>query len=185
MLEKKLLTLACVLGILACGACFGPIDRQPPMPPPLRPLGDVQSIRVTVTNASEAHHLDPATLSQAIAKQINGLNRLSGPHAESSDEPGGADAVLAVTIARESAHRPKLPSDAGQWWVTYAVAATLTTNDGRVLWRDDGIVLKNEYYLRPEDDKKTSFNWDAPNVKGDKLYSIAYEFARRMIYLGR
>src|ERR1035438_9069294 len=97
MLEKKLLTLACAAGILACGACFLPPlpehHRPPPLPARLA-LAGIQSIRVSVTNTSESHHLDPSDLALAVTKSINELTNETGVSAY--DQRYAGDAVLEI-----------------------------------------------------------------------------------------
>src|ERR1035438_6901552 len=104
MLGKKLLTLACLLGILACGACSGPAYR----PPVVRPMVGVRTIQVVVANDSESRQLDPARLSAAIVVMLNRRHDGIGNgafQATSAETLGDADAVLDVKILKESAHR--------------------------------------------------------------------------------
>lgn len=148
MLKKKLITLACAVGILSFGACFSiPIGQQPSPPPPPPPilldLQGIQSIRVAVENSSESHHLDPQILAQAMANEINWETReaLAGAHIETGAQE--EDAVLNVTILSETATPspqlsvPEPPGTlkAGNWSLLFKISATLTRKDGQVIWR--------------------------------------------------
>jgi hypothetical protein len=164
MLKKKLLTLACALGILSFGACFPiPIGQQPsppPPPPPIRlDLQGIRSIRVAVENRSELQHLDPAILAQEIANQINWQSRgaLVGGHAESGAQY--EDAVLNVTILSETATPspgmsvpgPPGTSRAGNWSLLFKISATLTRKDGLVVWRQSDADYPVPHMFGPAD----------------------------------
>jgi hypothetical protein len=191
MLRKKLLTIGCVLGILACGACFGPLSNKPapPPPPPLRPLGGVHTIRVTVSNTAESHHIDPSKFGRAVISVINSSNQptegRSGLHGISANDPGSADAILAVTILAEDAHRVhqhdlfSLPG----WKVSVTSSATLTANDGRVLWSDSSFTNTRIYYTNGASDKGAAFDWDTTIENGIELFRMTDRMVEEMIYV--
>jgi len=189
MLGKKLLTIGCVLGILACGACFGPVYHgpPPPAPPPLRPMEGVHTIRVTVTNASDTKHFASSRLAQSVIDQINYLSRRrnSGLHAIGSEAAKPADAILAVTILTETPYSVNRLASLGQaeWKVACKASATLTANDGRVIWSDPNLLLTEQFSLDHASDQGATFNWDAPIVKNQTLYMMGFTLVGRMIYL--
>ncbi len=187
MLGKKLLTAGCALGILAIGACFGPIVSNPPPPPPLRPLEGVRTIRVVVTNASETQHITASRLENSVILQINNRfgREMGGLHAISSDDAGSADATLSVTILNESAHRVNRIVSVGQaeWKVTCKSSATLTANNGDVIWSDADLSLMEQFFLDHASDTGATMNWDAPFVKRNALYMLASNLVEKMVYL--
>lgn len=189
MLGKKLLTIVCALGILASGACFGPIDHGPPRPapPPLRPMEGVHTIRVTVTNASDTKHFASSRLAQSVIDQINYLSkrRNSGLHAIGSEGAKPADAVLAVTILTETPYSVNRVGPIGQadWKVACKASAILTANDGRVILSDPNLLLTERFSLDLASDQGATFNWDAPIVKNQTLYMMGLTLVERMIYL--
>ena len=146
MVEKKLITLACAVRILVCGACFLPPlpEHQPPPPPlPRLALAGIQSIRVSVTNTSESHHLDPLDLARAVTKSINEQANETGISAY--DQIYAGDAVLAITVLSESA----TPSTTGDKKVSFLIdiSATLTRQDGAVIWRETDAAYPFSYNL--------------------------------------
>ena len=187
MLRKKLLAVACVLGILAIGACFGPIGGNPPPPPPLRPMEGVHTIRVTVTNASDTRHIAPSRLAQSMIIQINNrVERVAGGlHAIGSDDAGPADAAFSVTLLSETAHRVNRFVSVGQaeWKVTCKASATLTAKDGRVIWSDANLTLMEQFFVDHANDKGATFNWDAPTVRNESLYMMGSNLVEKMVYL--
>ncbi len=134
MVEKKLLTLVCVAGILACGACLlPPLPRHEPPPPPVRTgLNGVQSIQVVVTNASPSHHLDSAALARRIAETFNAQSWTTKVNAHVGKEPENEDAVLAVTVLSETVE----PAKTGRMTFLIKDSATLTRLDGALAWRE-------------------------------------------------
>jgi hypothetical protein len=142
MLEKKLVTLGCAVGILACGACFLPPlpEHRPPPPPVHLDLQGIQRIRVEVSNNSESHHLDPNALAGWIEIRINTQARGAGVKAFSQKNPASADAdgVLQVTVHSETV-APERPESTGgdeQWNVQVNVSAVLTKKNGQVVWSE-------------------------------------------------
>jgi hypothetical protein len=137
MVEKKLLTLAGVVGILACGACFlPPLPQHKPEPPPIHNgLDGVQSIRVEVANASPSHHLDSADLARKIADAINEESWRTKVNAHVGKEAEAEDAVLAITVLSETVE-PATPTKTGR--ITFRVmdSATLTKPGGALVWRE-------------------------------------------------
>jgi hypothetical protein len=137
MVEKKLLTLAGVVGILACGACFlPPLPQHKPAPPQIRDgLVGVQSIRVEVVNTSPSQHLGSADLARKVTDAINQQSWKTKVNAHVGKEAGGEDAVLDIAILRET-KEAKLPAS-NEETVFYIVdSATLTTTDSTLIWRE-------------------------------------------------
>jgi len=181
MLKKKLLTLACAVGILSFGACFAPIER----PPIARPLAGARMILVTVTNASPSHSLDSAAFASAIVLQLNGDYhegfQRGSIKAVSEAPPGDADATLNVIILSEGARKYReFLSSASSWNISIKVSATLVGRDGRVIWSDGNIALSDRY---PAQSGSSSFNWEALNQNMVGMLTFAYQFERRMLYI--
>ena len=135
MLWKQLLTLGCVVGILACGACFGPGYK----PPPPRPLPNVKTIQIVVTNTSKSQHVPPFALAQAIAGPIRKKMQLVpelGPTSQNAPVP---DAVLQLQVTDEDAsfNAGAKARDKSIWIFNLSLKASLVRSDGKVLWRQD------------------------------------------------
>ena len=146
MVKKKLVTLACAIGILACGACFlPPLPEHQPPPPRIELLG-VQDIRVAAANVSELHHIDPSALAKAVANSIELRARETGVNASAQEGAGAAgDAVLAITVLDESA--TPSPSSNKRLSLLINVSATLTRQDGAVIWRETDAAYPFSYNL--------------------------------------
>jgi hypothetical protein len=142
MLEKKVITVACAVGILACGACFLPPlpEHQPPPPPVLLDLQGIQRIRVEVTNTSESRNLDSDALARWIKIRINSEFRSAGVKAVSQKESvrEKTDAVMQVTVLKESAILKRMEPDGfeADWDFQINISAVLAKNDGQVVWRE-------------------------------------------------
>ncbi len=182
MVERKLLTLAGVVGILACGACFLPPLAQhappPPPPPPVRiELVGIQSIRVEVANASPSHHLDPAVLAQKIAETINLQSWRTKIHAYVGKEAGNGDAVLEVTVLSETveaATPAKIKS------ITFLIndSATLTRANGALVWQETeagSSVFRNLVEGDPAD------AWKLPGLVDGVDRALSHRLVFRMI----
>jgi hypothetical protein len=137
MVSKKLITLACAAGIVACGACYLPSPHEPP-PPPLRiDLSGSEAIRVEVTNASATHHFNPADLSRWIAASINAQRRAGIPPARAGGEAVEGDAVLRVSLVDESlVSAPTTQGSSNAVQVQLTLDATLTRPDGAIVWQE-------------------------------------------------
>jgi hypothetical protein len=158
MLEKKILTVASAIGILACGACFlPPLPERKPPPPPLRlNLDGIQSICVVATNSSGTHQLDPVELAQGVAHAINSRAWKDGINAFAGKEDGNADAVLRITILNETVDAKGPASQANPGSMTFSVkdTATLTRRDGLVVWSEtesENSILRHVRHASPTD----------------------------------
>jgi hypothetical protein len=142
MLRKQLITLAAILGILSCGACFLPnlVDRDPPPPPPplTIDLRGVRMIGVTVSDDSKAPLLDPVMLAQRVAEYGNFRSRDTKVKLRVHREGGTEDAQLKIAILKESAVKlPQATPEAAQRWaLQLIISSTLTARDGRVIWQE-------------------------------------------------
>jgi hypothetical protein len=135
MLGKKLLTVACALGILALGACFGPVGEYRPPRPPMNLFTGIQTVRVVITNSSPSHYLDPAVIQRDVVTDFNISGNQTNVHAVIE---GDGDSTLTLDVAEEDAHQIK--GNAGgksASWQFHAVGmAKLTNREGQVLWAD-------------------------------------------------
>ena len=184
MLEKKLVTLGCAVGILACGACFlPPLPQHEPLPPPVRlDLKGIQRIRVEVSNNSESHHLDPNALAGWIEIRINTQARGAGVKAFSQKTPASADAdaVLQVTVLSETLapDRPESTDGGEQWNVQVSLSAVLTKNDGQVVWRESN----GDYrFLRSDARVDAADFWNGPGLKNWVTVETGWRLVARML----
>lgn len=178
MVRTKLITLACAVGILACGACFLPPPPQPP-PPPLRiDLRGSRAIRVEVTNTSATRHVDPDDMSRWIVASINAQRREGIPAARAGGEPAEGDAVLRVSILAESlVSRPTTQGPSNAVQIQLTIDATLTRPDGAIVWQE------REHPYRSNGDYILSSSGDSWIWKSEKAwvhYSLCNLLVARM-----
>ena len=124
MLKMKLLTLACALGILACGACFLPPSQRnsnPSLPPTQIDLKGIRTIGVRVTNNSEWRHIDASALAHAIEVGINGYTKETGAKASALTATGQEDATIEIAIQSENAILEAKPAPPGTSRWSYKV----------------------------------------------------------------
>jgi len=140
MFKKKFLTLGCVLGILAFGACFGPGPTpRPPAPrtaPPLRDsLHGIHDMVVEAENKVASPHLNPDEFAKAIAWDIN-IRRGESHIVASVVADSNPQAQLRVSILEETATHP---AGSPNWTVSADVSGSVIARNGRVLWGDRGV----------------------------------------------
>jgi hypothetical protein len=178
MLKKKLLTLACAAGVLACGACFLP--PAPYRPPPGLDLHGVQRIRVEAENVSESHHLGPSGVASAVATSINWLAGETRVAASSQNEAGVAQSVLHVSVLSES----MLPYRSGEKRLSFQIkiSATLTKPNGTLAWRETGAVYSTTYHGPSE---STADAWEDPNVQRWVNAEVGSKLANSIFYRHR
>jgi hypothetical protein len=182
MVKKKLLTLAAVAGILACGACFfGPLPERtpPPAPPTIHGTFDgIQKIRVEVENTSPTHHLDSAALAQKIADTINEQSWKLKINAHVGKQAEGEDAVLAVTILSETAE----PAKSGRVRFLIKDSATLMKLQSVVLWRETDAENSIERYFPKEN---PTYVWMEPAIPGEVGKEVSIYLVNRMMSVDR
>lgn len=141
MLEKKLLTLAGVVGILACGACLLPPLPERKIPPPPA-LSLVHRMAVHVEDGTVSNFFDPVIMSKAIAGNFNRFWTDYRLRAETFSAGGGYEAVLRITVQNKIASC--IPSGNGEYCSLELIASyTLTATDGRVLLDRPRLSSKN------------------------------------------
>lgn len=177
MIEKKLLTLAAVVGILACGACFmGPLpDRQPPPPPIRNGFKMIHSIRVEVANTSPSHHLDPAALARKIAETINDQSQKTKVSAHVGKKAGDGDAVLAITILSETVGSAK----PGRMTFLLKDSATLTRLGGTLVWQETDA---GNWITRHVDEENASDAWKEPGLVDGVEKALSGRLVFRIFY---
>jgi len=147
MLEKKLLTLAGAIGILAFGACFLPplpYHQHAPTPRHVDFTG-IHVIRVKVSDVEGKKQVNLADLAQAVAAKITMLGQATGLNAQAGELKGEPDATLEISIGNEYVISDSSASEGrpGNWTVTVWTSAVLMKPDGEVMWRDPEVL--NDY----------------------------------------
>ena len=132
MLRKKLLTIACAAGILACGACFLPPlpQRKAPLPPT---LASIHLIAIDVEDGTSRTLFDPRIMSNATASKFNQLWTDFPVRAEAFNETAPRDAVLKITVLRKTASCNPEGSNKQLCSFELIVSFTLIAGDGKML----------------------------------------------------
>ena len=180
MVRKKLLTLAGVVGILACGACFlPPLPQHRPAPPPIgNGLDGVQNIRVEVANSSPSHHLNSADLARKIADAINEQSWKMKVSAHVGKEAGVEDAVLAITVSSETVVSA-LAAESRRMTFLIKDSATLTRLDGSLVWQETDA----EYWItRNVAEVNQADVWKEPGLVDGVNKTLSDRLALRMFY---
>ncbi len=152
MLKKKLLTIAGVLGILACGACFlPPIHTRPPapLPPPIRLPEDIHTVRVVVSDNSIPAQIDTQAIANSVAEYINLIDGGQGASAHAGGEPG--DSELEIAIANEDASLEKVfPDGTESWTFHFIFAVVLVRSNGKIVSQKPNVPVEFQLMLPPK-----------------------------------
>lgn len=177
MLKQKLIAFAGAMGILACGACFGPTDYHPPPPPIVN--AHIRTLRVIVTDSSPETHIDPAALEALVVRQINVLAGSDGVTACTHDNPvAQVDAVLQIrlTAGRAAMQTPVSEAKSADWVFHLGIAESLTRADGTNLWQQSVPDVTMETKLATDNQNDA---WK-DNVM---LGHLAYRLAKQAIHM--
>jgi hypothetical protein len=140
-------------------------------------LRGVQSIRVEAANVSESHHLDPASLAWGIASCINVQTRNTGVSGTAQKEAGFEDAVLQITVLNESA--TPSPSSDKRLSVLVRISATLTNQNGQMVWRETDAAYPVSYHFTSKDSADA---WKEPNWQRWVASTVGSRLVSRMFY---
>jgi hypothetical protein len=156
MLEKKLLTVAGVIGILACGACFLPPIKNTPNypPPPLRDsLKGIRTIDLFLDDSSDSHQVNRIKAAALLCNNIDSRKDQTRIHCDFRDTPRPKDAVLRITLVKESAtaHLPDSSQAAPRWVLALTINATLTGPDGQILWQEQNVTYNDSESIETND----------------------------------
>ncbi|MGA2649837.1 MAG: hypothetical protein ABSF28_04920 [Terracidiphilus sp.] len=185
MLRKKMLTVACALGILACGACFlpplpEPSPRRSAPPLPVQPRWyHIHSVRVIAADVSDSHYLDSEYLAMNLADRINWMARGYGIRAFASNQPANEDAVLEFKVEKESATpwTAQSTQKVTTWSFSIRTSASLRDRNGQVRWLDEepAILFRAGFPQDPSIDiwKQGGFNESLPEFLGDRVAHLA------------
>jgi hypothetical protein len=141
MLQKKLITLAAILGILACGACFRDYEKAPPSQPPTLQLNldGIREITITVKNLAKSNFIDTESIARHAIDKVNASTKTTGLRAHLAAENEQHDANLEINILSVEAV-PTSPVGGNRrilWKIPIITKATLTRRDGIVIWSED------------------------------------------------
>jgi hypothetical protein len=181
MLKRKLLTLACVAGVLICGAC-GMMFREPAPPkPPMTLFVGIHTVRVVVTNSSATRYLDSGLIQREIVSQLNLPTNQS--HLRAVIE-GDADGTLSLDVVQEDAQEDgEDANQTGDHWLFHAVAAVkLTNRTGQVLraesrWNAWHPVVFNEFQQR-----NFTPGWSDPAIRTEFAVLLARQLAHQIAF---
>ncbi|HTB98394.1 MAG TPA: hypothetical protein VK716_15395 [Terracidiphilus sp.] len=185
MLKEKLLTLGCVISILAIGACFlpPPQRKSPPPPPPLRvDLKQIHSVAVTVLDPDLPQHPGLSNFASAIVLAINNYSWNTGFSAHPTDHAQPPpDATLVITILSATAAPEPINGSGSTTHLTLGLihSATLTSADGRVLWQE--LNVRSTFHA-PLPPAGLAHGWDDTQMTHRFMQSIAGQIVVRMLY---
>lgn len=137
MREKKLLTFACVVAILAFGACSTYFPSQP-LPPF---LALVHTIAVQVQDDSGEDPVDTKTMTRALASHLNQLWKGHSVFAEAAQPSRQNDANLKIVVLRKALScAPYSRHTEHRLLCTFdlTTSSTLTGSGDRPLWARTG-----------------------------------------------
>ena len=131
----RILTLLLVTCLTGCG--YHQAGSASHIPPTVRTL----AVPIFTTNA-QAYHTEMA-FTQATIRELDTRTKY-----RIINETGDADATLHGTILAQTVAPLTYDSNTGQsssYLVTITAKVTLTTHDGRLLYRNDAIVYREQY----------------------------------------
>jgi hypothetical protein len=177
MLNKKLLTLACAVGILVCGAC-GMFDR--PLPPPMTLFVGIHTVRVVVTNKSATHQIDADGVQQAIIKELNMPSNQTHMRAVPD---GDADCTLSLDILDEDARKSiQDPQRDGALWSFRALFSTkLTGKDGKPLWAKTKWPYESNFGFYRLHGRDITNAWTEPAFRKEFNESLASQLVEELL----
>jgi hypothetical protein len=182
MLKMKLLTVAAVLAILACGACFIPpiMDRQPTAPPPPRPpkLTGISTVRVFVTDNSIPAHIDTAAAAAEVVQSIN-HGGSKGITAHAGGEPGDADLTIVINNDAATLFRVWTSDKTESWSFTFNISESLVRTNGRTLWRRAYFPVLVTRVLPPNHAEDV---WKESDVMNDCVKSLAIKATEGILF---
>lgn len=175
------MTVVCAIGILACGACFLPPPRQTLPPPPRIDLRGSRDISVVVTNVSETHHIDADAFGRWIADAINEDSGPSGPKAHGGGKPNPGEAVLQISIKKESAESrtDTIPPALSVWTLSTTIDAMLLAADGTVVLHLSNDEYRSNARRRASDSQDI---WRSQTVESWLRYYVARNFAPKVLF---
>jgi hypothetical protein len=183
MLKKKLLTIAGVVGILACGACFlPPIHNGPPSPPPPLPLPQlhgIRTVRVIVTDNSIPAHIDTQFMAIAVVKYINLLSANDGIAAHAGGDPADADLTIAISNERAALKQVEPFDGSESWLFEFTFSESLKNANGMILKQRSNIPVRVTYTLQA---KHSADVWNVPNAREQYGLSLSYRATQGVFF---
>ena len=178
MVEKKLLTAACVAGILACGACLLPPlpQKKAPLPPA---LASVHRITIQVEDGTGNNIFDPLIMSNATASNFSQLWSGFPVRAEGVNAGESGDAALRITVHRETASCKGESKDKLFCSYEMIVSVTLTAADGTILKSKQQ--ESSKFGLR-YDGNSLKENLNANPLRQQASYSLAMTAGETLFY---
>jgi hypothetical protein len=177
MLDKKLLTVACVVGIVVCGAC-GMFERE--APPPMTLFVGVHTVRVVVTNTSKTHQIEADAVRQAVVKEFNKPSHQSHMLAVAE---GDADCTLSLDIVEEDARKgvedPK--GDGASWEFKALIDTKLAGRDGKQLWAVTKWPIDSTYGFYHLHGRTITNAWSERGFRNEFDAMVALETVRNVL----
>lgn len=171
--RKKLLTLASVIGLLACGACFFPASR-----PARIHLRGFQSVLVVVRNEPESGPVDVEEVGREIAAAINAKTQAQGPTAHFGEEAAPGEPVLYIWLLREKATCAPIRPGFCEWTLTLDLSATLRDSRDNFLAE---LPVRPHHWTGTLPASTPALAWRDPKVR-DWLSHVANEVTLSLLY---
>jgi hypothetical protein len=164
MVRKKLLTLAGVVGILACGACFLPPlpQKKVPLPPA---LSFVHKVAIQVEDATHSNLFDSRRMSESTAFNFNQYWTKLPVKALNFYAGVSGDAILKITVISKTVSCPNKRNEMQFCTFEMSSSYALTAADGRILQSRPQESAHFREWLNgadlPENLNDDRYRWDA------------------------
>jgi hypothetical protein len=177
MLPQKLITLAAILAILACGACFQ--EHYTPPPPPAITGEGLKNLGIVVNDTTELHHLNTAALSSAIAEESTRFaDKGLAAHLGQRPEDDGDIEVNIVSAAATKLSIP-IPNGLHSWNVEVRVTVSLKRADGKLIWQGVELMGPRKLVSYADDSEEI---WRDPLAQQELLLGLGRRIVYRVTY---
>jgi len=177
MLEKKVLTLACMAGILACGACFlPPLPEPKPRLPPA--LASLHRIAIQVEDNTGDNLFDPVVMSRATASNFNRLWSGFPLHADSFGPSGLSDGTLRISVIRKSVSCSPQRERKQFCTIDMGISFTVKAADGRILQSEREQRSTFGLSLRA---MSLPVTWNSDPFRQEAAYALAFTAGSKLL----
>ena len=156
-MRKQLIAGACVVAMVAFGACGASLSAPPvphPPPAPVPGLALVHTIAIEVQDASGGDLVDGDALTQTVVAKWNSARKKKQVHFDVTQPSMADDATLKIVLLRKTLSCEPSDPFLQKCGLLLTTSSTLTSRDGKLIWRGSKEESKCDFsvgYLTPDE----------------------------------